>query len=274
LPAVKFSLYEVDVIFLKTITFIIASLIILGIITDNNFYLTVTDRFRYIGVFKNPNFIALFAFLGFAISFKLFKEYKQKKFLYLLIMYSLLIFLTNSRTAIFSHIILVIIYYYFSFYEKNTNKSKRIIFSIVFLIFLISITYLLLFIDYEFLNELLSLRPQIWLRNFRLLSLEEIIFGKIYSNSILYGSVSYDNFYFNQFMQFGFLGLFFFFITLTVIFLKLLKIVNKNNRKFILSFFITWIVYNIFESFFISIGNIVSIYFWTILGFHINLNND
>ncbi len=261
----KFSLIGNSIILIYNLIFNIKELNYINfqtILTENR-----GDRASF--GFVHPNIAAMFIIIEMILIYLFFIKEKKKCFIPYINISILCIFLiaTGSRTAN----IVVVIFSIFSIYNK---LIKRLNVYIRLIMFLIMISIALILLTYKFdLNSILqnsSGRDIAFSINIVSIKTYGNILTGISPQSIenlsKYIFLDYaDNWYLVQLIQFGFIGLIIFFISI----IFMIYIFIKNNNKVCLNLLICLLIYSFAERVLFVPGVLLSFIIWCI--FLINL---
>jgi len=275
--------FEYKKVFFWIVLFLILISVIIGIYDSESIY-SAGSRIRYRAFFNDPNLLGIFSFLGILTSVSVYFLKFNKKYLFPIPFYLILIYFSGSRASLFSIIIFGMALLTYFLCSKLRIKEEKMLIRIG-LSFLYSIIFAgLAFYFYTSLvsfaevsshvNRLLSLRPFFWFHAIQGLEGYDWILGKGLGKEG-FGAISYENFYLNTFVQNGIIGLSAF---LLFIFSILYCLFKKRNERFYGSLavvsvmFFTICIYSFFESLLFSLGHIVILYLWMDLGFFITHN--
>lgn len=239
-----------------------------SLITMNNssyFYL-VGDRYRFLGIFNNPNDLSRFSLLVILLSLRLFTVYKSVviRIIFLLMISSsfIIINLTDARSGLLTGSLAVLLYILitFIFYRLPTLIK-------LFLGFALSAT--LIFIMFYFLNtinigsynfnDISSGRLEIWMNAIDA-NIFQQLFGQGQASRIIMASG-----YIEIIRYFGFVGLFIWLIVILILLVrKILSAISNpsSNEYFGIGVILLFLFFYIFEGGMLSFGNIASLYFW------------
>ncbi|MCP3773456.1 hypothetical protein NLX71_09020 [Paenibacillus sp. MZ04-78.2] len=256
-----------------TIVCCMALAVVLGLSDPKAFHLDPFSlRNRYLGYFRHPNFMGLYAFFGFAVSMLIYGMTKKKRYLLTVPFFAYLIYLSVSRTALLCVVLLLAVYlvrkYVFRLFYWSIRTS--VISVCMLLIFVIC---LIQFVDIESLiadvDKLLSNRLTIW-SNFwaGTETINEYIFGQ----GMAKASVSRDNYYLVVLLNTGILGLICFLImAVSALYFLLKKYIRESSvsLEILLTIFIVLLLYSFAESILFTLGNAVSFFLWCSIGIHL-----
>lgn len=231
-------------------------------------------RNRYLGFFRHPNFMGLYAFLGLLVSVLLFYLTKKRWYLAAAPAYGYLIYLSASRTAFTAVILLFLIIILRKSVLHVLHVTIRNSVPIVCGAGLFAICFFQ-FVDFQTvlseIDKLLSNRVTLWTNFFfSNETFSEYLLGQGMERS----SVSRDNYYFVVLLNTGFLGLSFFLIMVAYSLNVLLRRYASSSfisLEILISFFVVLLVYSFTESILFTLGNSVSFFLWCSIGIHFNL---
>jgi len=236
-------------------------------------YYVQAGRLRFNGLFHNSNELARFALLGIFISLRILNIYKNKfiKFILLVMIVSsfYVIHISDSRAALLIGLSAVLLYMLSSLYLK----MNKLFFTCI---ILLCISLLVAFgvpfaVDYlnnanlDSLNELSSGRIDNWVRVLDTSNLLALLFGSGAVREGLAATAIITNGYIELIQYFGLLGLFVWLIFIFIMFLKKIRSSLKEPSLSTLQgigIIFLFLIYYLLEGGMVSIGNIVSIYFW------------
>ncbi|MGG2201577.1 O-antigen ligase family protein [Paenibacillus validus] len=234
-------------------------------------------RNRYLGFFRHPNFMGLYAFLGFLVTVLLFYLTKKRGYLAAAPAYGYLVYLSASRTALTAIFLLLLIVLLRKYVLRSLHVTIRNSVPIVLGVGLLTVC-VFHFIDLQTvlseMDQLLSNRVTIWTHF--LFSNEtwgEYLVGQGMESS----KVSRDNYYFVVLLNTGFLGLSIFLMMVTYSLHVLLRRFSSSSfmsLELLISFFIVLLVYSFTESILFTLGNSVSFFLWCSIGIHFNLIHE
>ncbi len=267
-------------IFLFTLIVLISFLLRGRLPTDGFYYSGITNQSMVLGPISAIVIIYYFCNLNL--------QTKRKKYIFILLILisSAILLLTSSRAAIGATILACCFYLFVK--SKNPLNYFKYIFSIM---FMISMTYPL-WDDYlEGINKKMEIqesmngetsRSVMWdarLLEFNSSPIYGIGYASVFVNSAGYsydneGSVEYGSGWLGLLSSIGILGLISFTLLFINIFWGLYKYRNKNEQiPFYLSIMVFFASHIIYEGYILSSGNILSIFFWTILGYSNEIKN-
>jgi len=206
------------------------------------------------------------------------------KLIYLLLFIACLIILiaTASRSSIIGCLISILFY----IFAKNKNLSK-VIKSLIFFIIIIGLSYPIwknqmegILFKFEIQENMDGSNSRTGMWNSRITEFKSSpVIGIGFSN-VLEGSAGYraeidsielGSSWLGLLSQTGILGLLSFLIMFISIFIRLWKIKNKDDTKYLLlSLLIFFSLHMIFEGYILAAGSVLSIFFWLTLGFSNN----
>lgn len=257
-----------------TIVCCVALAVVLGLSDPKAFHLDPFSlRYRYLGFFRHPNFMGLYAFLGFAVSMLIYGMTKKKRYLLTVPFFAYLIHLSVSRTALLCVVLLLAVYLVRKYVFRLLHWTIRTsVISVC--VLLVIVVCVIQFVDVESLidavDKLLSNRLTIW-SNFLASNdtVNEFIFGQGMAKS----TVSRDNYYLVVLLNTGILGLICFLImAVSVLYFLLKKYIQESSisLEMLLSIFIVLMFYSFTESILFTLGNAVSFFLWCSIGIHLN----
>lgn len=231
------------------------------------YYINLSDnRARYIFSFINPNFLGMFCLLGslcgiglLIVGGKTFSIRKKVILLSLIFILLCFIIISDSRTSIFSFILWVLLYSFLKYVNIHFIKL-----AIIYTTISSSVIFIIFNYYSDKINNILSNRLEFWMAVIEKSKFNwELLFG--WGFGVMpedFNVGTFDNSYIYLIAINGLIGLV---LLLVVYFIPLLKLKNfksKNQILFVLVTSVIWLVYCIFESALISIGNIFSIFIW------------
>ena len=266
---------------------LIASIIFLSFITEPVFIFNKglisnviinAGRERYRFNFQHANYLGSICFIFFVnLSFIITTKISKNKKLILaalavFVFYILL--LSGSRTATYAYLLFFVLYTMQKIYHLPYGKYILGAFSIIILIF--AYKYISTIDMIDLLNNTNRLGPLLY--NYKLY----IRLGKIYTGIGFYNHMSIysleylfkniDNYFIYVFITQGYIGLAVTLAIIIIVFYSIGKIPDRNIKCFMFAFFISFIVYSMFETYFYIPGAFLSYYFWTIGYSMININ--
>ena len=246
--------------------------ILFSFIIYHNDYITGTNvarqgkAMRYLFGFVHPNTTAIFSYCGLILThFLIFNsEKKEKKYNFFIMLFFLyVIYLTDSRTAMICTLFYFLINFYFLI-QKALKKNKFMLTILVGMIAFFAVIFNLDFFSYDHLNYLLSNRLYYYSQAINVLTINNKLFQGMgaYTNSAtwLTNNVMIDNGYLNYLYQFGLIS----FIVLVIFLINnfvLIKryVTNVKMKKFLISFYICFLIYSFFENILINISSFFAI---------------
>lgn len=248
------------------------------LVIGEGFY-TIGDRVRFTGNFYNPNELARFSSIGFILSLKFLFENERRKFFIIYLVSSIgfiqIVFATDSRAALFLCLLggggLV-----YSHFANKLNGAWKNVIKIIFLGQIIYVVYKIFEIvdisqifNYEYIDYISSGRLSIWMSIlFDEKNISQYLFGNGVEREGLANDLVTTNGYIEVFNVFGLVGLLAWGIIITIFLLKKISIyknISGAKKKQVMNSIIivlSMLVYYVFESGIVSLGNIVSLYFW------------
>ncbi|WKU22700.1 hypothetical protein Q3A90_23450 [Priestia megaterium] len=230
-------------------------------------------RVRFNGLFHNSNELARFALLGIFISLRILNVYKNRfiKFTLLVVILSSfhVIQITDSRAAMLIGFSAIFLYILSIFYLKM-NKMAFISVALIFSSLLVSfgshfVIGYLNNANLDSLNELSSGRIANWEKVLDTSNLSVFLFGSGAVRDGLASTAIITNGYIELIQYFGLVGLVTWLMFILVMFLKKIKLAVKEPSISTLQgigMIFLFLIYYLLEGGLVSIGNIVSIYFW------------
>lgn len=235
------------------------------------YYISTEGRYRFNGIFNNSNELARFCLLALLISLRMLSVKMNRigtMFLWFNILASLyIIYLTNSRTSLAIAALGIVVYMFIHMYLKS-RKTTIILTYIISSISLIAVipklyeSYSVL--GFSGINNLLSGRLDSWKPVFNQ-NFIDLFFGAGTSREGLASTVVLVNGYVEVIQYLGVIGLACWALFIGNMLIKKIirsfKSPTKSNIQG-LSIVILFMIYYFFEGGLVSIGNLVSIYFW------------
>lgn len=231
-------------------------------LNDASLYTFYEGRLRFLGVMDNENTFGKTSLLATILSVRLWTHWKgsfKKSFLLFMIFSSVyLIYLSNSRTSLFTLMILLGAYVLFKTYEK---VPRKIFISLVSFLSCIPILLVLYFLNNNTfnidLNELTTGRVSIW---------QEMIWGMDWNGYIVgmgegIGRSSHNG-YLEIFRYFGILGVLLWFPLLIYLFVKKWNHSKRNNDLLGFAIIFSLMFYYLTEGALVSLASLFAIYFW------------
>lgn len=234
-------------------------------LTQPSYYYSIGDRYRYIGIFNNPNELARFCLLAIAVSFNLIIFTKNKILItayILLISISLYIIVqADSRAALLTSLLIILGFISIYFFLKVKGSLFFAVLGSISLLFLSVMASVFLIINGNLrsFDDLSSGRIEIWTGVLDQPA-NHLLFGLGQQ-----GSHVMANGYIELIQYFGVLGFVVWASFILYLIVKKIKITSKYpNFKNIFSVFIIFslMIYFIFEGGIITFANALSIYFW------------
>ncbi len=269
--------------FIILINKILTLLLLLSVaIGYNNPGLTYTNygnRLRYKSILTNSNALGSYAMLGGISSLSLIYLKGEKRYFIPLIFNLSLLYLSDSRTSLYTLIIFTIIIV--GFYFSSKGKSFKLLMKILKAFSIIAVSILLLVllfnienISFVKINSILSGRAELWLSPFEGFTASQVLFGKGSNRSF----INPHNYYIKSIMSWGLVSTVIFIIIMAYLLIDIIKKIKKtdnNVRLYItLSIYISFLAFSFFESMFFNIGNLASMVLWIHLGLSLNLTKE
>ncbi|MBU8757220.1 hypothetical protein KM927_27510 [Priestia megaterium] len=252
--------------FLKILLFTTLFSIIYSLVgfTPKSYIDPSTFRDRYTFGFSNANYLGMVSFLGITLSILLFSIRKKILYLASLSIFVYTVIASDSRTALWSALLWGFTFITF----KLINKPQVQIVLAPALILVALILTRTKLLTYEKIDELSSYRLTNWTILTKDMNHMELIFGKGIgiSASDLANNTTFDNFFVGIFVQSGIIGSVLLVTILSLIFIKIIRLKDTFQKRIAVSFYLSWILYSVFESSFISLSNPISIIIWMIIG--------
>lgn len=259
----KFKLIITVFLIIVTLLVTLPSLINLF---DIQYYISFNDRERYKSIFNNPNELGRFSLLGVLLSLRLWFLSNSQRIRLLLttliFINTYLIYLSDSRTSLFSVIVLFFILFLIVVYKNYPPKLFLSFISFTSMLIILIIFYVLTYYQHLIrldLNTLTSGRVDIWLN---ILYADDI--DLLIGSSIILGLGSHNG-YLEILSYFGIIGLFLWLIILIYLLKRKFNNVTKNKKYSSIvgfSVVILFLIYHTVEGSMVSIANLASIYFW------------
>ncbi|KPJ56230.1 hypothetical protein AMJ49_05370 [Parcubacteria bacterium DG_74_2] len=241
---------------------------------------------KYQSLFINPNFLGFFGFFGVIVSTATSLLSQKRRYLFFIPLYLAIIYFCGSRASLFGVAIFGIVLFCLWLYQKIKVREEKMFFNILIFILLLSFFLGSVFMVYTYwehfydpahgINKFFSLRLFYWTQALSDLNSYDWFLGQGMGKEG-FGTVSYDNFYFNILIQTGILGLLALIVFLLTVFYYLFRIFNSLNENYLrrataisLAMFVAMCTCSLFESWLFSLGNLGSIYLWTNLGLCLN----
>lgn len=242
---------------------------------------TDSERFRISGLFKHPNNLAGNCFLGIILLFEtisLSSKVKKKKYLPLNIFLILILFfnliVSNSRTGLICLIVFFLNYMYLIRIRKKKIYLQTYALGISYFIGIMLLVKLFLSTRLNDNTNSLSVRMTGWKEVYLNMINDPfiLIFGHGLSSTSGYISgnlqqigAATDNSYIIIFYQLGLLGIGIIVALIINLLIKNFQYnINKNINTFSFncSFIMSFLVYCLFENYFLAVGNLMTLYFW------------
>jgi hypothetical protein len=234
--------------------------------------------------FDLPNTLGVFCFI--ALILIVYNCYITKITIYKILLscfFLYFLYQSNSRTSLYSTIIFISLLIYFTYMQKHKLLAKILNFiGIIFI--LCAILYIQQNIPLNFINIILSNRIYYTQLAFSNISHSYALFTGLgsFTNSSInqLNIVLLDSSYFNIIYQNGLIGLFFILlmiITLFIISIKKYHIMNsitQKHKQFIKTFFITFLIFSVFENTLFNISLLLPIIFYSIVYYFIRYNTN
>lgn len=231
-------------------------------LNDWSLYTFYKGRSRFIGVMDNENTFGKMSLLATVLSVRLWSHWNgifKKFFLVFMVLSSVyLIYLADSRTSMFTLIILLGVCLLFIVYKHTPIK---LFISLVVFVLCIPITLALFVfnstaIDID-LNELTTGRVSIW---------QEMVWDMDWKGYIVgmgegVGRSSHNG-YLETFRYFGILGVLFWFPILGYLIIRKWKCSKRNNDYLGFLIVFSFLAYYLTEGALMSLANLFAIYFW------------
>ncbi|WP_397538308.1 hypothetical protein [Rummeliibacillus pycnus] len=264
-------------------SFLIALLIIFIFgLKDGGSNYVIGDRERYQSYFTNPNFLGLFSFGGILTSLAVYVLTKSKRYLLVIFFYTALIYISDSRTALFLFFLII----FLMIFSKNiilVKNNLNIVYSIILknimnltLLTLAMILIIRIIVNinefYSIANKLTSNRVFYWTIHLKQLNIGDWFFGK--GQGYMIPGITFDNFYIKTIVETGIFS----FLILILILFKMLFVFYKRifvkgyyeiSEFYTLFLIMSIFIYSIFENILFSLGNSVTIFFWTYIGYQL-----
>lgn len=263
--------------------FLIALLIIIVFgLNDGGSYYEIGDRARYQSYFINPNFLGLFSFGGILCSMSVYLSTKNRNFLVVILFYTFLIYLSDSRTPLYLTIIIIILIISFKCLKFIKDYIKKPYFILLIKIFKLIVFSILILTTIqicvninsykEMTNNLISNRLFFWTLYLGELNWNTWLFGKGLGFEI--SGITFDNYYIKTIVETGIFSFSILIIILSKILYLFYKRISLNGQFNIFSFYtftliISIYIYSLFENILFTLGNSVSIFFWTYVGYQL-----
>jgi len=231
------------------------------------------NRFRYQAFFRNPNCLGAFSVLGIFTSIQMYAITHQKKYLVVIIPLLCMVYFSDSRASMIAIAVTLSMIVYLVFRERCKGTTRNLSGTTIFIALVILLVLGSIFVHsftWDTMNKVTSLRLFYWTRAIKSLENFEWFFGQGLGRESI-GSLSFDNYYFSTLIQIGLLGLLsFIMFLLSIVFFFGRQLNCKPHDKGLQISFIYLIaimVYSMFEDTLFSLGNILSIYLWTNIGY-------
>lgn len=261
-----------DIYFYTLLVIVIASIFIF----KDTYYIAIpSNRKRYVFYFRNPNSIAAFSFYGIILGLITFKN-KIVNIIKILFLF-IIIYLSDSRTALYTTLISIISYLLINrFKDKDKyeefKKNMKLLLLIFFPMMLISIIYIMLKLDYDKIDILLSGRLNEIKKSFSNVKGLKYLFGYGFGQM----PNNPHNAFLSVYLETGIIG---FIATYYLVYRAFTykTITNYSNHYPLLLYkngLILFIIYGLFESVIISQGNFNTFIIWIIIGFLINKTKE
>jgi O-antigen ligase len=233
------------------------------------------DRFRYQAFFSNPNSLGMFSLLGILASLQVYAQNRQRRFIIAVLPVLFLLYLSNSRASILAAGVAILMIAFLFLLGRSNPRTKMLLGastfaalgSLIFLGFLV-----VSLVPEDTINKLTSSRLLIWSQALGSLEDIQLFFGQGIGKEGL-GSLTFDNYYINIFVQTGLFGLsaFVAFImsVLHGLWRQLKQTPDDNSLRISIAFLVALIVYSLFENALFSFGNILSLYIWMNIGYQV-----
>lgn len=250
--------------------------------------ISLVNNVRHLFGFGEPSIAGFLCYIQFTLSFYLIVGRKSSNkssltFNLIKVILSLyMIYLTDIRSAMISLIIFVLIYI-FEFLPKT-----KFVFLIKILTALGLTIFTLFYLSNESINNInldyiLSGRLRFYQRGIdSLIENESVWFGQgSYRNSDVesYGKIQLDNSYIDICYQYGIITMILFIILTLIILIRIIKIAKHNNKDnvmhydvFIKSYFISVVIYSLFEKNLFSLTSALSLVTFCLVFRYIKIN--
>lgn len=254
-------------IFLGSICFSLMIVIILSI-KDPRSFCIVGSRVRYQALFVNPNYLGMYSLLGLLCSYQVWAINHQRRYVVAAVPFLPLLYLSNSRAPILAAVAAVLVLAYLALRARITYRERPLLHIAVLLligIFAAYVTKLLINIPYETLDILSSRRLFFWSQAIESLTGIEWFLGQGLGK-IGPGKWGYDSYYFRALVETGICGL----SALVILLMSTFWHLWRQSRWAPIVALVALTVYSLFETALVSIGNLLSIYVWMNIGYHLS----
>lgn len=239
---------------------------------------------RLVLFFDHPNTLGLMCFFGIVLIIcNLYTKTGRTLFyifsnLFMILTLLFILYLTDSRTSIYSLIIISVIFFNKLIISKIGARLQFLWYLMMSNGLLILFIFSLPKISYEELDLLLSSRLSIWTEALtRLINNKTLFIGEgAYRNSVHngVGSLLIDNGYVNLLYQNGAIALFLLLLLLSFLFKLLNNITNYKERILMQILFITFLVISIFENILFNLASVYCILVYSYIFYYIKYQNQ
>lgn len=237
-------------------------------------------RERYKFGFQHANYLGSICFIflvniSFLFSSRIFNIKRKLILIASSIFILYIILLSGSRTASYAYVVFI---FTFIFLKALYTPYKRFFLIIAATIIIVGAYRFINEIDfYNLLDNTNRFGPLVYNVNV-FLNLDTVYKGiGFYNHMSIYKLrhlfINIDNYYIYVFITQGFIGLFVNLAIILTMFFSISKILDSNTKCFMYAFFVSFIVYSLFETYFFIPGAFLSYYFWTIGYSMINFDN-
>lgn len=250
--------------------------VVLGIKDPVSFSI-IGNRIRYRAFFMNPNSLGIISVLGTFISIQMYAITNQKKYLVVIAPLLGIVYFSDSRAAMIAIAVALLMMAYITF-RKRCKGTTRILLDIIIFMALVLLLVLGSIFMHSFtgdtiIDKVTSYRLFKWTQAIKSLENFEWLFGQGLGK-VGGGSLGFDNYYITILMQTGLLGLLSFIVfLLSIVFFfgrKLNCKPHDNGLQISFFYLVAIMVHSTFESALFSLGNILSIYLWTNIGYQMS----
>lgn len=237
----------------------------------SSYYISTEGRLRFNGIFNNSNELARFCLLSLLLSLRFLSVYKKRLItnsLWLIIISSsYVIYISNSRTCLLVAALAITIYWFAGMFLKAKALTFLLVYFIIFVIsvFVFPKVYELISqTNFSELDKMASGRLDTWNQVFDK-SFLDLFLGTGTIREGLASTIVLVNGYIELVQYLGIIGLVCWLLFIGQMLIKKIKkafdIPSKSKLQGV-SIIILFLIYYFFEGGLVSIGNIVSIYFW------------